>query len=611
MDTRTSEVQAIVNIDDKVVNFRSLRIEQEMGEHHDFEVLIDFETFDTAFHISPELFMEQTNTKVVIDLLHADQPGNAYVFSGKVENIRMVAIDGMHGGVVYSGRSNTIELERGEMMLTYSNTNLYEIFETITGGTMNLSVENEPEWKADIDFAIQVRESDWLFLQRLCAQYRENMYYSGTDLIIGRHPEFPTVNLTYDKNLRSFEICSRLVPNRFSTYFYSREEDKNWEQDSPASIEDATNLLEIISGQSDKLTISRKPNTPTPAFVPDMDSLIEHTKRRKVSEGAKMMYCRGESKTCDVRIGRLVSVQMPENMGGGDLGTYRVYKIKHEFDQNGRYLSIFEGVPCDLKYIPKTKVPVPAPQPMEVKIWDNADPEGMGRVRVEFPFDERPCDTWIPVMTFDAGSDAKGSGNVTKNRGTVVLPETGDSCVLGFLDGQELAHPFIMGSIFHGKNTDNQGGGKGNHIKTFTDKAGSFYKFNTQEGSIEVYSKKGNSKLLFDGQGNVSLSTPKTITLTATDIKLNASNSISLQSMPGENGGIGKIDVTAKENIRTNSQEGDIATTAEKGDITLAADKGLFGVSSKETQMKSKGNTTESSGGVFKIIGASNVEINK
>ena len=112
----TPEVEAIVNIDDEQVNFVRLRISQEMGEHHDFEVLIDFNTFDTAFHTSPELFMEQTNTKVVTDLLHADQPGNAYVFSGKVENIRMVAIEGMHGGVVYSGRSNTIELEGGERM---------------------------------------------------------------------------------------------------------------------------------------------------------------------------------------------------------------------------------------------------------------------------------------------------------------------------------------------------------------------------------------------------------------------------------------------------------------------------------------------------------------
>ncbi len=279
-NVRTTEIEAIVNIDGKEVNFVHLRISQEMGQHHDFEVLVNFDTFDEAFHESPETFMQKTNTKVVIDLQHADKPETAYIFSGMVTNIRMIAADGMHGGILFIGKSSTIELERGKMMQTYSHTNLIEIFKTITGGTMNLSTENKPAWKADIDFAIQHNEDDWRFLQRLCNQYRERMYYSGTDLLIGPHPEFATVNLTYDMELRSFEMCSRLVPNQFSTYYYKREEDKNWELDSPGSIEGAPNLLNIVSGRSDNLNLLRKPNTPTTAYVPDMDSLIEHTKRR-------------------------------------------------------------------------------------------------------------------------------------------------------------------------------------------------------------------------------------------------------------------------------------------------------------------------------------------
>jgi hypothetical protein len=100
------------------------------------------------------------------------------------------------------------------------------------------------------------------------------------------------------------------------------------------------------------------------------------------------------------------------------------------------------------------------------------------------------------------------------------------------------------------------------------------------------------------------------MTLNATDINVNASNSINVQST-GNNDGIGKISVTAKENIQTNSKDGDISTTAEKGDLSQSSDKGKYGVSSKETVMSAKGNSTHSSGGVYKITGASNVEINK
>ncbi len=130
-----------------------------MGQHHDFEVRVDYKTFNESFHESPEKFLKKTNSKVVIDIQHADQPGNAYVFSGVVENIRMISEDGAHGAVLFTGKSNTVELERGEMMQTYSNTRLQTILQEITGGTANLSPVISATWKSDIDFVLQYKES--------------------------------------------------------------------------------------------------------------------------------------------------------------------------------------------------------------------------------------------------------------------------------------------------------------------------------------------------------------------------------------------------------------------------------------------------------------------
>jgi hypothetical protein len=169
-----------------------------------------------------------------------------------------------------------------------------------------------------------------------------------------------------------------------------------------------------------------------------------------------------------------------------------------------------------------------------------------------------------------------------------------------------------MGSIFHGDNTEKQGGGAGNHIKSFYDKSGTYYRFNTKDGSYEVYSLKGDSRFFIDGKGNASLSTPKTITLMATDIVLKASNSIKLLSQPGENGGdTGAIGLFAEENIKINSETADIALTAKSENVTISADNGKLGVSTDKTEMSSKGDTRQSSGGVFYITGASNVEINR
>ena len=515
---RTPEIEAIVNIAGQETNFIRLRISQEMGEHHDFEVLVDYKTFDEAFHESPDVFMEKTNKKVVIDLQHADRPETAYIFSGMITNIRMIAQDGMHGGILFIGKSNTIELERGEMMQTYSNTNLIEIFNTITGGTMNLDTENDPAWKADIDFAIQYRESDWQFLQRLCHQYQERFYYTGVDLVIGPHPEFKTVNLTYDMELRSFEMCSRLIPNQFSTYYYQRENHATLRQDSPKDIENATSLLRTVSDRSDNLTKSRKPDTPTPAYVPDMDSLIEHTKRRKVTEGAKMMYVRGECKTCDVRIGRIISVKMPENMGGNDLGKYRVYNIVHEFDQNGRYKCEFEAIPADLEYIPTPKTMIPTPNLIECEVWNNEDPRGIGRIKVKFPFDERHCETWIPVMTPDAGGGGYGLG--PESRGYSFVPEVSDTVAVNFLDGPELSHPVVVGSMFHGSNAMNLGGGVNNNIKTIITRSKHMIKFDDTAAKESITITDMNKNIIFidTSKNNITITANNNMTFNATEV---------------------------------------------------------------------------------------------
>lgn len=108
----------------------------------------------------------------------------------------------------------------------------------------------------------------------------------------------------------------------------------------------------------------------------------------------------------------------------------------------------------------------------------------------------------------------------------------------------------------------------------------------------------------------MTMTAPATLTLNATDIRINASNSIDIRST-GDKNGKGIIRVTAKEDIQTNSQEGDIRTTAERGDITESADRGKFGVSSKETVMKAGRDSTHSSGGVYKITGSSDVIINR
>ncbi|GHT68253.1 hypothetical protein AGMMS50239_32950 [Bacteroidia bacterium] len=575
---RKLDVKAIVSVDGEKVNYVSLKISQAMGEHHDFELLLDHKTFDTLFFKSPDKQLTLIHSKVICDLQHGDDSGKAYVFSGLVTNVRMIAQDGHHGGVLLAGKSKTIELERGEMMQTYSNTNLKLILEEVTGSTLSLDADIKPAWKSDIDFAIQCGESDWHFLRRLCRQYNERYFYTGLDLYVGPYPEFPVVPLKYDLELRSLEIGSRLVSNTFSTYYYKRDDHTTLKQDSPPDIEGATGWLQQISGRADRLNMGRKPNVPVSACVPDMGSLIDVVKAQKVSAGSEMLYIRGECKTCDVNIGRLVDVTFPKNMGGAGMGLYRVYKVCHHFEQNGKYTCTFEAVPADLESLYMPEVSIPTPYPIEAEIYDNDDPKGLGRVKVKFPFDKRQCDAWIPVMSLDAGGNGLGKGPAS--RGFTFIPELKDSVLVSFLNPQQLAQPYVTGSMFHGGNAVNLGGGKGNHIKTILTRSEHLVEFNDDEKGhwgITIKDKDGNVVNLDTKGKNINITAPETVTITAKNVVINAEENIS--SSAGNN---------------ISESAGDSITEIAGRDIIQSAKKNILETADNKTEMVKKDYTRSS-----------------
>jgi type VI secretion system secreted protein VgrG len=142
-------------------------------------------------------------------------------------------------------------------------------------------------------------------------------------------------------------------------------------------------------------------------------------------------------------------------------------------------------------------------------VIDNADPKNQGRIRVKMLWQQTKNlrTPWLRVMTPDAGT----SGEVSKNRGMVFIPEIGDHVMLGFRYNDP-NRPFVMGSLFNG--TTGAGGQAQNHLKSIFTRGGSTITFNELETSILVKDPSGNTWFM-DGAGNISVTAPKDITMTA------------------------------------------------------------------------------------------------
>ena len=105
-------------------------------------------------------------------------------------------------------------------------------------------------------------------------------------------------------------------------------------------------------------------------------------------------------------------------------------------------------------------------------VTDNRDPEGLGRVKVTFPWrGVRDESYWARVLSPATGSEC----------GFFFLPEVGDEVLVAFENG-ELEHPVILGGLWNGRD-----------------------KPPYEEGRRLIRSRKGHEILLHDRAGRITL----------------------------------------------------------------------------------------------------------
>ncbi|WP_037501109.1 phage baseplate assembly protein V [Solirubrobacter soli] len=74
-------------------------------------------------------------------------------------------------------------------------------------------------------------------------------------------------------------------------------------------------------------------------------------------------------------------------------------------------------------------------------VYDTDDPEGWGRVRVQYPWlSEQALSGWAPIVSPMAGPDY----------GTWFIPEVGNEAVLAFERG-DVDYPFVLGFLWNGQ----------------------------------------------------------------------------------------------------------------------------------------------------------------
>ena len=585
-----NQVHATVSIDGENRNYTRISLVQKFGQHHyfDIEVLCSPLVKENVWHHEREEMIALQGKTVVIRMKH-EFSGDESIFKGIITSIGMDGDKGVSGTLHYRGYSTTILLESGRTMDSFTDATLGEIVSEVVEKYGNgISIVNNPAFKSRIPYVQMQEESAYEFLRRLAWQYGEWFYYNGQVLYFGNPYKEKDENLVYDIDMDSMHFSSCVAPFHFSRHDYLSDSHMDMFGDDSEAVRGINTYLANAMKTSEGMYRSQTTMYSHTAAGHPLD--IEHfTAVEKGRKVASLVWMTGNTKTCRVRIGEPVVVQIPSNMcKRRDMGRYRIVEITHRIEVSGGYANSFKGIPASMEYIPTEDMRMPVAHAMLAEVTDNADPENLGRVQVQFAWQKSRNKTtnWIRVRSLDAGS----SETVSKNRGFVFVPEIGDQVMVDFELGDP-CRPFVSGSMFHRNN--GKGGNADNSIKTIITRSGHTFIFDDTKGeeSITLKDKNGNMLHINTQHNKIEITATDNMYLNANNVYINAESNIEMTGKVIKENAIEhlnqfakKINVKADESVDLLSEKvkatGDVVSIySQKENLTLYSKKNVDTIS--------------------------------
>ena len=501
------------------------------------------------------------------------KPQKAFVLKGMI-------IDVSASRATASTQSASITVATWDALLqnaphcrSFENMTLKDIIESVLKPYSDIKSKISPRFKDKIPYIVQYNQSDYAFISMLAVRFGEWMYNTGETFIFGEIEDSgSSANLEYPGgSLMSYNLHQSMTSFSFNHLlpdYYQYGKEKAILKESAQGIADGT-----VNNWTDKAynaSIQRFKNEQIAVLNAGgfdggkedegSDSILDYSlKIEALGKKTGIMTVHGFSKLAMLKIGQTFLIRdNVQNKSGEskdvEQKALKVIGINHSFDYRQEYSNSFTAIPVACNYPSYSDADVfPSAPQQRAKVVENKDEQKLGRIRVQFPWQEiqsKEMKTpWLRIAVPYAGA----------SKGYQFVPEIGEEVMVGF-EMNNAERPYIIGSFYNGGNgkpdenwaVSTEEDGTTNNIKAIRTRNGHTILFNDKgdAGLLEIYDNKNNTYH---------------ITLSADDKKITIYSA-------------GNVEVVAKNNINV-SAEGNIDVVA-KGDIGVNAD-GNIGIKSK------------------------------
>ena len=501
-------------------------LEQKTNAHDTFSIIVPDDALDTY-----EGFVMESSKKLLgkkISLSYWQYGSENQVFSGIVTGLKNRKESG-YGKLVITGHSPSILLENGRADRSFEQLSLSQIVKEIgvnypQEGKIHAE-EQELNVRRVLPYTVQSQESDFGFIQRLATRYGEYFYYNGKELIFGNKAE-PVLELSEGRELIELEFELGLRAQGFSGLTYDAEKGESIQHNAQeVQTEWKENALQAVAVQASKQLFG---NVPKSVFSGSEKSQeLEEMLLKEKENRESLIWVRGRSRDSRLKNGSRAKLT---DINGRAMETYRIVEIRHYYNGD-EYYNEFVGV-SDVLHPPyQDSGAFPKSHEQMGRVVENADPLGLGRVRVQMMWQEAGSEKtpWIRLLQPHSGS----------GKGFYFVPEIGEEVLVGF-QGGNAEKPYVIGTQYNGKEKSGYAD-KENNIKAVHTRSGNRLLLNDETGDVSLESQKGQTIAIFYGNGNIEIKAPETMTLNAKNLNINVSQNMTTN-----------VGMNASENVSMN-----------------------------------------------------------
>ncbi len=580
-----------------ITAFKDFTLHQTIGQHHTFELVC---RMDVVEKFNPnELAAETKNylgeaITVQISSLGVFTGYKELEFKGVVTAINSYKAFNHRNGdvVVISGHSGTIIADDGPHYGSHNDASLADILEETFSGydKSKLKTVFNPQNDGPLHYSVQHLESSWEYAGRLAAQYSEWFYYDGKKLIFGQPEESEEILLNYGHDLQEFSMELKPQPNNFN-YFTNDYLSNEQHQKKTAEVAGANGYNGFASEKASGL-YAKETNVWINGYTdPQLKSRLDkQVEQQKKAADQRQVLVKGTSDNPGLGLGKVIKIKSSEE----HYGSYRVIKVTHNSNENGRYQNKFEAVSAEMDVYPLTNFnAIPKSETQTAVVVENADPKGIGRIKVQFPWQRLTGEItpWLRIVSPHAGGE----------KGFHFIPEISEEVLIGF-EGGNAERPYVMGALYHGSGKPKSWQTQQNNVKAIRTRSGHTIELNDAQGKefITITDKNANLITIDTANNNMTITALENMTLNCKNFQLNVKENANFKI--GKNTEIftGK-QMNVSANGLSQAIEGEMKTHVG-GTLTQIANG---------TEIQSDGDLKMSGAGLASFKGGNDVKISK